>query len=63
MRLISLAECARQLGISEPTARKIASQIPGAVRINKRLRYRSDSVAEFIAAGGCSGKNVVTSQP
>lgn len=55
MRLLSLSQVARQLGLSDPTARKIAPQLPGAVRLNKRIRYREDAILEFIQSGGCGG--------
>jgi len=56
MRLLSLCQVARQLGISDPTCRKIAAQLPGAVRISKRVRYREDAILEFVQQGGFGAK-------
>ncbi|SPE39099.1 Excisionase family DNA binding domain-containing protein [Candidatus Sulfopaludibacter sp. SbA3] len=46
MQLLTLAECARRLGVSEKTARQIAKALP-AVRVGKRYRYPADAVAAF----------------
>lgn len=53
MNLLTLSEVARRLGVSEKTARQIRSELPGAVRIGQRVKYREDSLAEFIGRGGC----------
>ena len=53
MRTITLAEVARRLGVSIPTVRKMADQLPGSVTINRRVRYLEESIAQFVAAGGC----------
>jgi len=44
--LLTLAETARRLGVSEKTARAIAKDLP-AVRVGKRYRYPADAVAAF----------------
>jgi excisionase family DNA binding protein len=46
MALLTLAEVARRLGISEKTARVVARELP-AVRVGKRNRYPADAVAAF----------------
>jgi excisionase family DNA binding protein len=46
MALLTLAEVARRLGVSEKTARVIAKGLP-AVRVGKRLRYPADGVDAF----------------
>ncbi len=46
MALLTLAEVARRLGISEKTARVVARELP-AVRVGKRNRYPEDAVAVF----------------
>lgn len=53
MRLLTLADVTRILGLSEATVRKMAHQLPGAVRINRRVRYRADALEAFINRGGC----------
>jgi excisionase family DNA binding protein len=49
MALLTLAEVARRLGVSEKTARVIAKGLP-AVRVGKRLRYPADGVDAFAKA-------------
>lgn len=49
MALLTLAEMARRLGVSEKTARVIAKDLP-AVRVGKRNRYPADAVAAFAKA-------------
>ncbi len=44
--LLTLAETARRLGISEKTAREIVRDFP-AVKVGKRFRYPADAVAAF----------------
>jgi len=46
MELLTLAELARRLGLSEKTARAVARELP-AVRVGKRYRYPEDAVAAF----------------
>jgi RNA polymerase sigma factor (sigma-70 family) len=53
MQLLTLAEVARRLGLSEKTAREVAKQFP-TVKVGKRIRYREDALAEFIARGGAT---------
>lgn len=48
--LLTLAEVARRLGVSAPTARKIARQIP-SVRVGERLRYSVEALAEYAKTG------------
>lgn len=51
MALLTLAEMARRLGVSEKTARTIAKDLP-AVRVGKRNRYPEGAVAEFAKSTG-----------
>jgi hypothetical protein len=53
MKLLTFTEVSRQLGVSLPTARKIRAQLPGAVLIGTRIRYREDAILEFVQRGGC----------
>lgn len=46
MLLLTLAETARRLGISEKMARLIVRDLP-AVKVGKRNRYPADAVAAF----------------
>jgi excisionase family DNA binding protein len=46
MALLTLAEVARRLGVSEKTARLVAKDLP-AVRVGKRNRYPAEAVALF----------------
>ena len=48
--LLTLAEMARRLGVSEKTARLIAKDLP-SVRVGKRNRIPSEAVAEFAKSG------------
>jgi excisionase family DNA binding protein len=48
--LLTLAEVARRLGVSAPTARKVVRQIP-AVRVGARLRYLDSAVEEYAKTG------------
>jgi len=48
--LLTLAETARRLGVSEKIAREIVRTLP-SVRIRKRLRYPAEAVAEFAKSG------------
>jgi predicted site-specific integrase-resolvase len=51
--LLTLAEVARRLGVSEKTARQFKSELPGVVRVNRRVKYTEDAITEFIRRGGC----------
>jgi len=53
MNLITFAQYARRLGVSEQTARKFKAELPGAVRVGRRIKYAEDAVTEFIRRGGC----------
>ena len=55
--LLTLAEMARRLGVSEKTARIIAKDLP-AVRVGKRNRYPADAVAEFAKTGHATAVSV-----
>lgn len=44
--LLTLAEVARRLGVSAPTARLIVRDLP-AVRVGSRLRYSEDVIAGY----------------
>jgi excisionase family DNA binding protein len=48
--LLTLAEVARRLGVSAPTARKIVRQMP-AVNIGRSTRYPLEAVLEFANSG------------
>jgi excisionase family DNA binding protein len=48
--LLTLAEVARRLGLSEKTAREVLRDLP-SVRVGKRFRWNSDAVAEFAKSG------------
>ena len=50
--LLTVADIARRLGISEKAGRKLVQNLP-AVRIGKRDRYPEAALAEYIARGGC----------
>ena len=51
MNLIGRAEAARRLNVSERTLRKL--DLPGAVRVGSRTKFREDAIADFIQRGGC----------
>lgn len=48
--LLTLAEAARRLGLSEKTARDVLREVP-SVRVGKRFRWNSDAIAEFSKRG------------
>ena len=52
MKLLTLAEISRRLGVSPRTMKKMAGELPGRVLINGRPRYREDGLAAFLEAGG-----------
>jgi hypothetical protein len=58
MNLLTLSEVARRLGVSEKTARQLRSELPGAVRVGQRIKYREDALIGFIERGGCSPERV-----
>jgi predicted site-specific integrase-resolvase len=62
MRLLTFTDVARLLGVSLPTARKFRGELPGAVRVSRRIRYREDAIADFIRAGGCRPKEITAGQ-
>ncbi len=49
--LLTLAEVARRLGVSEKMARKVVQEFPG-VHVGKRTRYPESAIHGFIARGG-----------
>lgn len=53
MKLLTLTEVARRLGVSEKTARQFKSELPGVVRVGQRVKYTEDAIVEFIRRGGC----------
>ena len=55
MKLFTLRQLARVLGVDEKTARKFTAELRG-VRIGKRTRWTEESVLELIQRGGCSSE-------
>ncbi len=53
MRLLTLSEVAQRFGLSAKTIRQFKNELPGAVRVGRRVKYSEDGVAEFIRRGGC----------
>lgn len=51
MSLLTVAQLARTLDISESTAKKIADSLP-RLRVGRRWKFDSDAVARFIENGG-----------
>ena len=54
--LLTLAEVARRLGLSEKTAREVAKGLPSVV-VGKRKRYPAEAVAEFAKSGNVPANN------
>jgi excisionase family DNA binding protein len=56
-RLMTVPEVAQLLNVNEHRTYGLVRDgvIPGAVRIGRRLRIRSDSLHAFIDRGGCAG--------
>jgi hypothetical protein len=52
MRLLTFTDVARLLGVSLPTARKFRDELPGAVRVSQRVRYREEAIEDFVRRGG-----------
>jgi predicted DNA-binding transcriptional regulator AlpA len=52
MRLLTLVEVARLLGICYSTAHKIRRDLPGVVWLGSRRRWREDDIKRFIDGGG-----------
>ena len=48
--LLTLTDVALRLGVSQPTARKIAKGLP-VIYVGTRKRYNEDSVVEFAKSG------------
>jgi excisionase family DNA binding protein len=66
MKTLTLHEVARYLGVSDSTIRKIVPELPGAVKINRRVRYQEEAIQRFVQSGGCRGetaKPAVSPQP
>jgi predicted DNA-binding transcriptional regulator AlpA len=53
MNLLTLSEVGRRLGVSERTVRQFKSELPGAVRIGRRVKYTEEAITEFVRRGGC----------
>ena len=53
MHLLTLQEVAHRLGVSDKTARQFKDELPGAVRVGRRVKFREDAIVEFIQRGGC----------
>ena len=62
MKLISISEVAQKLGVSDKTARKLKDELPGAVRILGRTKYREDAILDFITNGGCRTADSISGQ-
>jgi hypothetical protein len=53
MRLLTFTQVARDfLNVSLPTARIIRDQLPGAVLVSRRVRYREEAITDFVRQGG-----------
>jgi hypothetical protein len=52
MKLLSLTELSRLIGLSDKTLRLYRDRIPGAVVVGKRTLYREEAVLRFIEQGG-----------
>ena len=48
MKLLTLVEVARALGICYTTAHKLRDTLPGAVWLGNRRRWRESAIAEFV---------------
>jgi len=53
MRLLTLRDVAKRLGVCELTARRFKSELPGSVRVGRRVKYVESEITEFIRRGGC----------
>jgi predicted DNA-binding protein (UPF0251 family) len=53
MNLLSLTEVARRFGVCERTARQFKGQLPGEVRVGRRVKYTEEAITDFIRRGGC----------
>ena len=53
MNLLTLSQVAQRLGISDRTVRHFREQLPGGVRVGRRIKYTEDAIGEFIRRGGC----------
>jgi predicted DNA-binding transcriptional regulator AlpA len=51
--LLTLSQVAQRLGISEKTIRNFKSELPGGVRVGRRIKYLESDISEFIRRGGC----------
>ena len=48
MRLLTLVDVARVLGVSYTTANKIKNTLPGAVWLGTRRRWREAEIARYV---------------
>jgi len=54
MKLLTLSEVAQRLSVSPQTIRRhFKGQLPGGVRVGRRIKYTEDAIADFIRGGGC----------
>jgi predicted DNA-binding transcriptional regulator AlpA len=60
VKLISLNEVARRIGLSDKTVRKYRERLPGGVMVGARVLYREDAVLKFIEAGGVLAERLNT---
>jgi predicted DNA-binding transcriptional regulator AlpA len=51
--LLNLNQVAQRLGISEKTLRNFKGELPGAVRVGRRIKYQESDITDFIRRGGC----------
>jgi predicted DNA-binding transcriptional regulator AlpA len=51
MRLLTLVDVARALGVSYTTANKIKGTLPGCVQLGTRRRWRESDIAQFAGGG------------
>lgn len=52
MKLLTLTQVAHLLGISVSTAHKISPELPGAVALGKRIKFRLEAIEQFVRDGG-----------
>jgi hypothetical protein len=53
VKLLTFDDVAERLGCSVKTVRDMRAQLPGAVVVSHRLKFREDAITQFIQRGGC----------
>lgn len=48
--LLTMADIARRLGVSQKIAREIAQTLPG-IKVGRRIRYSEEAVTAFVKSG------------